>query len=67
MLEPDSSVWLALAEIAEQYGEADAARTMYARVEKSDTESPTSNYSLAQQRLVALKSAPVTAASKAGK
>jgi tetratricopeptide (TPR) repeat protein len=67
MLEPDSSVWLALAEIAEQYGEADAARTMYARVEKGDTESPTSNYSLAQQRLLALKSAPVTAASKAGK
>jgi hypothetical protein len=40
---------------------------MYARVEKGDTESPTSNYSLAQQRLLALKSAPVTAASKAGK
>lgn len=67
LLEPDSSVWLALAEIAEQYGEADAARSMYARVEKSENEAPTSNYRLAQQRLLALKGAPVTAASATAK
>ena len=65
--EPDSAVWLALAEIAEQYGEADAARTMYARVEKDEAEVPGSNYSLAQQRLLALKNASVAAAKNAGK
>ena len=65
--EPDSAVWLALAEIAEQYGEADAARTMYARVEKDEVEVPGSNYSLAQQRLLALKNSSVTAAKNAGK
>jgi Tfp pilus assembly protein PilF len=65
--EPDSSAWLALAEIAEQYGEADAARTMYARVEKEESEAPASNYSLAQQRLLALKNASITAASKTTK
>jgi tetratricopeptide (TPR) repeat protein len=55
MDEPDSSIWLALATIAEQYGENDAARAMYARVEKDKLESPTSNYSLAQQRLAFLQ------------
>jgi transglutaminase-like putative cysteine protease/Flp pilus assembly protein TadD len=55
--EPESAVWLALGEIAEQYGETDAARTMYARVEKQDLEGPTSNYVLAQQRLADLKTA----------
>jgi Tfp pilus assembly protein PilF len=54
MEEPDSAVWLALGEIAEQYGEVDAARSMYTRVEKPATESPGSNYNLAQQRLAAL-------------
>lgn len=57
--EPNSAVWLAYGQIAEAYGEPDAARSMYARVEKSDTESPTSGYTLAQQRLVALKAFPV--------
>jgi Tfp pilus assembly protein PilF len=65
--EPDSSVWLALAEIAEQYGEADAARTMYARVEKEESEAPASNYSLAQQRLLVLKNASVIAARNSAK
>jgi Flp pilus assembly protein TadD/transglutaminase-like putative cysteine protease len=65
--EPDSPVWLAYGQIAEEYGEPDAARTMYARVDKSESESPTSNYALAQRRLLALKSVPVTAASNASK
>ena len=53
--EPDSAVWLALAAIAEQYGETDAARAMYARVEKEKVEYPTGNFVLAQQRLAALQ------------
>lgn len=56
MEEPESSIWLALGEIAEQYGEGDAARSMYARVEKQGAEYPGSNYALAQQRLAALRS-----------
>jgi transglutaminase-like putative cysteine protease/Tfp pilus assembly protein PilF len=56
MEEPESAIWLALGEIAEQYGETDAARIMYARVEKQEIEGPTSNYTLAQQRLGVLKS-----------
>ncbi|MGH9569866.1 MAG: hypothetical protein ACRD4F_09505 [Candidatus Angelobacter sp.] len=51
---PDSSVWLAYGVIAEAYGEADAARAMYARVEKLTTEAPGSNYQLAQQRLASM-------------
>lgn len=66
MDEPEPSVWLALGEIAEQYGETDAARTMYARVEKQELEGPTSNYTLAQQRLAALKTAGAAAAKGAG-
>jgi tetratricopeptide (TPR) repeat protein len=63
--EPDSAIWLALATIAEQYGETDAARTMYARVEKDEIESPGSNYSIAQQRIAELKKAPATTARNA--
>ena len=55
MPEPDSAIWLGLATIAEQYGEMDAARAMYARVEKDKVESPRSNYALAQQRLAFLQ------------
>ncbi|MGE5321493.1 MAG: hypothetical protein ACM3SW_01430, partial [Actinomycetota bacterium] len=59
--EPDSSVWLAYGVIAEQYGATDAARAMYARVEKLKTEMPVSNYQLAQQRLASLgKPGPAT-------
>jgi Tfp pilus assembly protein PilF len=53
--EPDSAIWLALAMIAEQYGETDAAQTMYARVEKPGVDSPGSNYGIARQRLEVLK------------
>jgi lipopolysaccharide biosynthesis regulator YciM len=60
--EPDSSVWLAYAQIAEAYGEPDAAQAMYARVEKAQLEGPDSNFVLAQQRLLALKKSPATSA-----
>jgi transglutaminase-like putative cysteine protease/Tfp pilus assembly protein PilF len=63
--EPNSAVWLALGEIAEQYGEVDAARAMYARVEKEQVDYPGSNHALAQQHLQALKNA-VSGAAKAG-
>lgn len=62
--EPNSAVWLALAMIAEQYGEADSARIMYSRTERQNLNSPTSNYALAQQRLAALQNEGVSA--KAG-
>lgn len=64
--EPDSSIWLAQGEIAEQYGEMDAARSIYARVDKSEVETPTSNYVLAQMRLGALKTASPARAKSAG-
>jgi tetratricopeptide (TPR) repeat protein len=52
--EPNSDIWLGLGLIAEQYGEADAARAMYGRVEKQNPDGPNSEYVLAQQRLAAL-------------
>ncbi|HEU4416490.1 MAG TPA: DUF3857 domain-containing protein [Candidatus Angelobacter sp.] len=64
--EPDSAVWLAYGAIAEDYGETEAAQTIYARVDKSGPQSPVSNYVLAQKRLLALKIGPVTAAKSAG-
>lgn len=60
--EPDSSVWLAYAQIAEAYGEPDAAQAMYARVDKAQLEGPDSNFVLAQERLLALKKSPATSA-----
>jgi Tfp pilus assembly protein PilF len=65
MEEPDSEVWFAYGKIAEQYGELDAARSMYARVEKPESYYPGSSYELAQQRLLALKAAPQTTAKTA--
>ncbi len=65
MEEPDSEVWFAYGKIAEQYGEIEAARTMYARVEKPESEYPGSSYVLAQQRLAALKTAAATTAKNA--
>jgi hypothetical protein len=62
LAEPDSRGWLVLGEIAEQYGESDAARAMYARVEKRELEGPSSNYALAEQRLAALKTAAAASA-----
>ena len=62
--EPDSAIWLGLGMIAEQYGEPEAALAMYARVEKRNPDSPASDYVLAQQHLVGLRSAGVSA--KAG-
>jgi Flp pilus assembly protein TadD len=60
--EPDSAVWFAYGMIAEQYGETEAARTMYTRVEKPESEFPGSTYELAQQRLLALKNEKRTTA-----
>jgi len=64
--EPDSSVWLAYGQIAEAYGEANAAQAMYARVDKARSESPGSNFALAQQRLLALKNTSITSAKNGG-
>ena len=65
--EPDSSVWLAYGVIAEQDGALDAARTMYARVEKLETEVPSSNYQLAQFRLASLGKPGTTTAARASR
>jgi len=58
--EPDSSIWLGLAIIAEQYGETEAARTMYGRVDKPGIDHPASSYALAQQHLAALQNSAVS-------
>jgi hypothetical protein len=60
MEEPDSEVWFGFAKIAEQYGENQAARAMYSRVEKPKMEYPGTSYSMAQRRLEALKTADST-------
>jgi tetratricopeptide (TPR) repeat protein len=54
--EPDPDSWYVFARIAETYGETAAAREMYARVTKpeSDLDIPSSTYALAQRRLAAL-------------
>jgi transglutaminase-like putative cysteine protease/Flp pilus assembly protein TadD len=59
--EPNSAVWFGFGEIADQYGEIEAARTLYSRVEKSKMEAPGTNYSLAQKRLEALRAADAPA------
>ena len=59
--EPDSAIWLGLATIAEQYGEIEAARAMYARVEKPTNDSANSNYALAQIHLAALQNGATSA------
>jgi len=55
--EPNSEIWFGMGLIAEQYGAADAAEKMFARVEKPKREYPASSYSLAQEHLAKLKSA----------
>ncbi|HJX84916.1 MAG TPA: hypothetical protein VJ723_11275, partial [Candidatus Angelobacter sp.] len=57
--EPGPEIWFGFGTIAEEYGEYDAARAMYVRMEKPKTDSPGSSYALGQQRLAAL---PKTAA-----
>jgi transglutaminase-like putative cysteine protease/Flp pilus assembly protein TadD len=59
--EPNEEIWLGLALIAEQYGETDAARSMYGRVEKPKIDSPASSYALARQHLAALQNGSVPA------
>jgi len=65
--EPNAAVWFGFGKIAEEYGEAQTAQLIYSRVEKPKTDSPGSNYSLAQQRLQALKNLSITASTTAGK
>jgi len=59
--EADASVWLAYGKIAQEYGEADAARMMFAKVEKPKVDNPDSNFQLAQHWLQTLP--PPTASS----
>jgi tetratricopeptide (TPR) repeat protein len=66
MEEPNSEVWFGFGKIAEQYGENDAARVMYSRVEKPTVDYPGTSYSLAQQRLAALKNAATTTSKERG-
>jgi Flp pilus assembly protein TadD len=63
--EPNSEIWFGFGKIAEQYGESDAARSMYGRVQKNVTPYPGTSYVLAQQRLEALKPASAAAAKTA--
>lgn len=65
LAEPNAEIWFGFGLIAEQYGAADAAQKMFARVEKPKTEYPSSSYALAQKHLANLKGAAnVTASSK---
>ncbi|HKE30829.1 MAG TPA: hypothetical protein VKD65_03825, partial [Candidatus Angelobacter sp.] len=61
LVEPNSEVWFGFAEIAEQYGENDAARAMYAKVDKPKAFHPVATYNLAQQRLAALQNGATSA------
>jgi hypothetical protein len=49
--EPNPEVWFGLALIAEQYGEFDAARKMYGRMEKPKFDYPGTSYVVSQQHL----------------
>lgn len=53
--EPNSELWFGFGMIAEQYGEHDAALSMYGRVEKNSSEYPGTTYKLAQIHMNALK------------
>ena len=66
LAEPDSPVWFGFGRIAEQLGENDAARIMYARVEKPKTDSTDSTYALARQRLEALNGSQSKSAKSGG-
>ena len=67
LAEPNSEVWFGLALIAEQYGEFDAARKMYGRVEKSKVDYPGATYVLAQRHLDALRTAGNVSAKSDGR
>jgi tetratricopeptide (TPR) repeat protein len=53
--QPNSEIWFGFGLIAEQYGVLEAAKKMFARVEKPKTEYPASSYALAQEHLAKLK------------
>jgi hypothetical protein len=48
-------VWFGFALVAEQFGELEAAATMYSRVEKPKADYPGASYDLAQQRRAELR------------
>jgi Flp pilus assembly protein TadD len=57
--EPNSIMWCLYGRIAEEYGEKDAARDAYRRVEQDDSDrGPNSCWELAQRRLKLLASLP---------
>ena len=60
--EPNSELWFGFALIAEQYGALDAARKMYAKVEKPKTDYPVETYQLAQQHIRDLQKSPTKVA-----
>jgi tetratricopeptide (TPR) repeat protein len=66
MEEPNSEIWFGFAKIAEQYGEPEAARAMYSRMERPKVEHPNSSYTLAQQRLAQLRNSPASTAKNGG-
>jgi tetratricopeptide (TPR) repeat protein len=55
--EPNSASWYVFGRISENYGEAEAAREMYAKVTKPENQLdlPSSTFTLAQRRLMLLK------------
>lgn len=53
--EPDSALWFGFGLIAEQYGELNAAKKLYSRVEKDNVDSPASSYVIAQQHMLAIQ------------
>jgi tetratricopeptide (TPR) repeat protein/transglutaminase-like putative cysteine protease len=56
--EPNTEIWLGFGLIAEQYGEASAARAAYNRMEKPEHEAgPTSSYALRELRLLQMGNA----------
>ncbi|HXJ17102.1 MAG TPA: hypothetical protein VNM68_07865, partial [Candidatus Polarisedimenticolia bacterium] len=65
MEEPNDAVWFAFGLIAEQYGEYDAARKIYSRVEKPKTETPGSSYELSQAHMAAFPKAGGKGSAKA--
>jgi hypothetical protein len=59
--EPNSAIWLAYGNIAEEFGESDAAAAMYARVENPKSNVQGSNYELARVRLSLLEKGKTSA------
>jgi tetratricopeptide (TPR) repeat protein len=61
--EPNSQIWFGFGLIAEQYGDMEAARAIYARVEKPKTENPGDTRKLVELRLATLGTATANGSS----